>query len=72
MMGLKMLVFEVLMHSRNGDYLGNIHFRTLEDLSNYRKSLDVVYSPPNRVQPNPLTINEVLTEGYSEMRLLIN
>lgn len=64
-------VYEVLMHTRSGNYIGNIHFRSLADVSNYKKSLDVIYSPPNLIEANPLTLAEVLEEGYSELKLLI-
>ena len=64
-------VYEVLMHTRSGNYIGNIHFRSLADISDYRKSLDVIYSPPNLVEANPATLQEVQTEGYCELKLLI-
>lgn len=65
------LVYEVLMHTRSGNYIGNIHFRSLADYANYNKSLDVVYSPPNLIEGNPLTLEEVNRDGYSELTLLI-
>lgn len=65
------LVYEVLMHTREGNYIGNIHFRSLADVAEYRKSLDVIYSPPNLIEGNPLTLDEVQADGYSELKLLI-
>lgn len=65
------LVYEVLMHTRAGNYIGNIHFRSMEDYRNYNKNLQVVYSPPNLIEGNPLTLEEVQREGYSELTLLI-
>jgi hypothetical protein len=65
------LVYEVLMHTRAGNYIGNIHFKSLAEYANYNKSLQVIYSPPNLIEANPLTYNEVQEQGYSELTLLI-
>lgn len=67
-----MQVLEVKMYSRQtGNYLGFIHFRSVSDFQNYNRSLDVSYSAPVLVDPDPTTLHEIMTEGYTELTLLI-
>lgn len=64
-------VYEVLMHTRTGNYIGFIHFKSLAEMADYKKDLQIVYSPARLTEANPATYNEVQTAGFSELTLLI-